>query len=118
LRRIGDYKLTTIACYRSGFITEWRFRQLLSASYWETRQIFAWFLSEIIKKLPIPEDSMLYVIVDGSKKEKRSKNNPYVQKGKIRTNSSWFFGIRFCVLMIAWGKPCSHLPQINNPKPT
>ena len=100
---VGDYKLTTMACYGSGFVTEWRFRRLLSASYWDLQPIFTWFLSEIIKKLPIPEDKTIYVIGDGSKKEKRSKKNPYMQKGKIRTNAAWFFGIRFCVLMIAWG---------------
>ena len=59
---VGDYKLTTMACYGSGFVTEWRFRRLLSASYWDLRPIFTWFLSEIIKKLPIPEDKTLYVI--------------------------------------------------------
>ena len=32
---VGDYKLTTMACYGSGFVTEWRFRRLLSASYWD-----------------------------------------------------------------------------------
>lgn len=100
---VGDYKLTTMACYGSGFVTEWRFRRLLSSSYWDLRSILTWFLSEIIKKLPIPEDKTLYVIGDGSKKEKRSKKNPYMQKGKIRANAAWFFGIRFCVLMIAWG---------------
>src|SRR3990167_8281930 len=100
---VGDYKLTTMACYGSGFVTEWRFRRLLSASYWDMRAIFVWLLSDIIDVLPIPEDKTVYVIVDGSKKEKRSKKNPFMQKGKIRTNASWFFGIRFCVLMIAWG---------------
>ena len=99
---VGDYKLTTMASYGSGFITEWRFRRLLSASYWDVRPIFIWLLSEIIKVLPIPENRTLYVIVDGSKKEKRSKKNPYVQKGKIKSDAAWFFGIRFCVLMIAW----------------
>jgi hypothetical protein len=100
---VGDYKLTSMACYGSGFITEWRFRRVLSASYWDVQSILAWILAEIIRKLPAPEDGTLYVIVDGSKKEKRSKKNPFMQKGKIRTGAAWFFGIRFCVLMIAWG---------------
>lgn len=100
---VGDYKLTTMACYGSGFITEWRFRRLLSASYWDIHSILYWFSAEIIRILPIPNDQTLYVIVDGSKKEKRSKKNPFMQKGKIRTGAAWFFGIRFCVLMIAWG---------------
>jgi len=99
---VGDYKLTNLACYGSEFITEWRFRRLLSASYWDLHEILTWLVAEIIKILPIPDDKTLYVIVDGSKKEKRSKKNPYMQKGKIRTNAAWFFGIRFCVLMIAW----------------
>jgi hypothetical protein len=92
-----------MACYGSGFVTEWRFRRLLSASYWDVQSILVWILAEIIRKLPAPEDNTLYVIVDGSKKEKRSKKNPFMQKGKIRTGAAWFFGIRFCVLMIAWG---------------
>jgi hypothetical protein len=100
---VGDYKLTTMAYYGSGFITEWRFRRVLSASYWDVQSILAWFLAEMIRKLPAPEDNTLYVIVDGSKKEKRSKKNPFMQKGKMRTGAAWFFGIRFCVLMIAWG---------------
>jgi hypothetical protein len=100
---MGDYKLTTMANYGSGFVTEWRFRRFLSASYWDLRSIFRWILSEIIKKIPIPKDETVYVIADGSKKEKRSKKNPYMQKGKIRTGGAWFFGIRFCVLMMAWG---------------
>jgi len=85
-----------MACYGSGFVTEWRFRRLLSASYWDLRPIFTWFLSEIIKKLPIPEDKTVYVIVNGSKKEKRSKKNPYMQKGKIRTNAVVFWYSFLC----------------------
>jgi hypothetical protein len=101
---VGDYKLTSMAYYGSGYVTEWRFRRLLSASYWDVRSILTWLVSEVVRILPIPEDKILYVIVDGSKKEKRSKKNPYMQKGKIRANAAWFFGIRFCVLMIACGK--------------
>ncbi len=99
----GNHKITSMASYASSYITEWRFRRLLSAKYWSLRSIFNWLTAEVIKKFPIPEDKTVYVIGDGSKKEKRSKKNPYVQKGKIRSTAGWFFGIRFCVLMISWG---------------
>lgn len=100
---IGDHKLTKMADKGSSFVKEWKFRRLLTASYWSIRKIIYWLVDEIVKTLPQPVDATIYLIADGSKKEKRSKKNPYMQKGKIRTGGAWFFGIRFCVLLVCWG---------------
>ena len=97
-----DHKLTVMANYGSVYVKEWKFRRLLSSKYWDIRSVMNCIIEEIIRVLPIPEDFTIYLIVDGSKKEKRSKKNPFVQKGKIRTGAAWFFGIRFCVLMMTW----------------
>jgi hypothetical protein len=99
---MGDYKITNMAKNGSIYVKEWRFRRLLSAGYWSLRVILIWLVGEILRDLPKPEDGTIYLIGDGSKKEKRSKKNPYAQKGKIRKGAAWFFGIRFCVLMISW----------------
>lgn len=61
-----------------------------------------WFAQEAIKCLPPPEDKVVYVIGDGSKKDKRGQKNPATQKGRMSEKKSWFFGIRFVVLMVAW----------------
>jgi len=42
-----------------GFITEWRFRRLLSAGYWSLKALFHWFAEEAIKSLPVPENQVL-----------------------------------------------------------
>lgn len=100
---VGDYKLTSMANKGSVYVKEWRFRRLLTAGYWCLRTILIWLVDEIVKDLPRPTDATIYLIGDGSKKEKRSKKNPFMQKGKIRQGGAWFFGIRFCVLMMSWG---------------
>jgi hypothetical protein len=99
---VGNHKLTNMAQSASVHTKEWRFRRFLSAGYWCLRAILIWLVDEIIKDLPKPKDGTIYLIGDGSKKEKRSKKNPYMQKGKIRQGAGWFFGIRFCVLMMSW----------------
>jgi hypothetical protein len=99
---VGNYKLTNMSQKASVYTKEWRFRRLLSAAYWSLRVILVWLVDEIVKDLQIPEDATVYLIGDGSKKDKRSKKNPFMQKGKIRQGASWFFGIRFCILMMSW----------------
>ena len=85
-----------------GFITEWRFRRLLSAGYWSLKVLLHWFAEEAIKSLPTPENKVIYVIADGSKKDKRGQKNPAAQKGRMNEHHAWFFGIKFVVLMVAW----------------
>jgi hypothetical protein len=83
-------------------ITEWRFRRLLAAGYWSLKALLHWFAEETIKSLPAPENRVLYIITDGSKKDKRGPKNPAAQKGRMSEHHSWFFGIKFVVLMVAW----------------
>jgi len=99
---VGNHKLTNMPQKGSVYAKEWRFRRLLSAGYWSLRVVLIWLVNEIVKDLPIPDDATVYLIGDGSKKDKRSKKNPFMQKGKIRQGAAWFFGIRFCILMMSW----------------
>lgn len=64
--------------------------------------ILSWFAEETIKVLPPPKNNVVYLISDGSKKNKRGTKNPAAQKGRMSEHHSWFFGIRFVVLMVAW----------------
>jgi len=83
-------------------IAEWHFRRLLCAGYWSLRILLWWFVEEAIKSFPPAADQVLYLIGDGSKKEKRGKKNPAAQIGRISKHEPFFFGIRFVVLMVQW----------------
>ena len=98
----GSRTLTGLSRSAPGFITEWRFRRLLSAGYWSLKVLLHWFAQEAIKSLPAPENKVLIVITDGSKKDKRGQKNPAAQKGRMSEHHSWFFGIKFIVLMVSW----------------
>jgi len=98
----GSRTLTGLSQSAPAFITEWRFRRLLSAGYWSLKLLLRWFAQEAIKSLPSPENQVLYVIADGTKKDKRGQKNPAAQKGRMSERHSWFFGIKFIVLMVSW----------------
>jgi hypothetical protein len=83
-------------------IAEWHFRRLLSAGYWSLHILLCWCVEEAIKAFPPPEDKVVYLVGDGSKKDKRGKNNPAAQKGRTSQHEAFFFGIRFVVLMLHW----------------
>jgi hypothetical protein len=45
---------------------------------------------------------VIYLVADGSKKDKRGKKNPAAQKGRTSQHEAYFFGIKFVVLMVHW----------------
>jgi hypothetical protein len=100
---VGNHKLKSMGQYGSHYVAEYRFRRILTAGYWSLHFILIWLANEVIHKLPKPENHTIYLVADGSKKEKRGKKNIFNQKGKIRSNHGWFFGVKFVVLMIQWG---------------
>jgi len=98
----GARTLTGLSRLAPRFITEWHFRRLLDAGYWRLKMLLRWFAEKTIQALPEPENKVLYLIADGSKKDKRGQKNPAAQKGRMSEHHSWFFGIKFVVLMVAW----------------
>jgi len=99
----GARTLTGLSRSAPRFITEWRFRRLLDAGYWSLKVLLHWFAMETMKALDEPENKVLYLITDGSHKDKRGQKNPAAQKGRLSEHHSWFFGIKFVVLMVTWG---------------
>ena len=71
----GRNTLKQLARYTPLHIAEWHFRRLLSASYWSFRLLLRWFASEAIKRFPPPSDGVIYVIGDGSHRDKRGKKH-------------------------------------------
>ena len=98
----GPKKLKEQARWSPAFITEWRFRRLLKATYWSIHVLVTWFADEAIQRFPAPEDGILYLIGDGSEKPKRGKKNPVAQKGRKSNKHPYFFGLRFVMLMVGW----------------
>ena len=64
----GPRTLKGLARIAPSHIAEWHFRRLLSAGYWSLRILLWWFAEAIIRALPEPEDKVVYVVGDGSKK--------------------------------------------------
>jgi hypothetical protein len=83
-------------------ITEWRFRRVLKADYWDIHGLVDWWAHQAMAVLPPPEDGVLTLTGDGSDKPKRGKKNPLAQKGRKSQHDPWFFGIRFALLIVSW----------------
>ena len=98
----GSKRLKEQARWTPAFITEWRFRRLLKATYWSIQILVTWFAYEAIKTFPIPQDGVLYLIGDSSEKPKRGKKHPVAQKGRKSNKHPYYFGIRFVILMAAF----------------
>ena len=99
----GSKTLKRFSRVTPSHIAEWHFRRLLCAGYWNLRILLWWFAEAAIKTFPPPEDNVIFVVADGSKKDKRGEKNPAAQKGRTSKNEPYFFGIRFVVLMVQWG---------------
>ena len=82
-------------------IAEWHFDRFFCALL-EFRILLWWFAEQTIKAFPAPGDKVVYLDVDGSKKDKRGKKNPVAQKGRTSKSEAFFFGIKFVVLMLQW----------------
>jgi hypothetical protein len=82
-------------------ITEWRFRRLLKATYWDVHGLVDGWAHQAMAVLPPPEDGVQTLTGDGSHQPKRGKKNPRAQKGRKSKYDPWFFGVRFALLMVS-----------------
>jgi len=98
----GRKTVAELARWTPSDITEWRFRRLLKATYWDVHRLVDWWARQVISVLPPPEDGVLTLTGDGSDKPKRGKHNPLAQKGRKSQYDPWFFGVRFALLMVSW----------------
>jgi Transposase DDE domain len=98
----GRKTVAELARWTPIHITEWRFRRLLKATYWDIHRLVDWWAHQVISVLPPPEDGVLTLSGDGSDKPKRGKKNPLAQKGGKSQHDPWFFGVRFALLIVSW----------------
>jgi len=98
----GRKSVAALARWTPSDITEWRFRRLLKAAYWDVYRLIDWWAHQVISVLPPPEDGVLTLTGDGSDKPKRAKKNSLAQKGRKSKHDPWFFGVRFALLIVSW----------------
>jgi len=98
----GQWTLAQLSKGAAKHITDWKFQRLLMAKYWSVRVFLWWAADMVIAKLPPPQDSVLYIAVDASTKDKRGSKGPVSQKGKTSKHKGYFFGYKFVLLMISW----------------
>ena len=98
----GRQTVAELARWTPIHITEWRFRRLLKATYWDIHRLVDWWAHQLISVLPPPEDGVLTLTGDGSDKPKRGKKNPLAQKGRKSQHDPWFCGVRFALLIVSW----------------
>ena len=98
----GRQTVAELARWTPIHITEWRFRRLLKATYWDIHRLVDWWAHQVISVLPPPEDGVLTLTGHGSDKPKRGKKNPLAQKGRKSQHDPWFCGVRFALLIVSW----------------
>jgi hypothetical protein len=98
----GRKTIAELSRWSPAHIPEWRLRRVLKAGYWTLQQLVTWWADEAIICFPPPSDGVVYLVGDGSKKDKRGTRNPVVQKGKKHRHAPWFVGIRFSLLIVCW----------------
>jgi hypothetical protein len=99
----GRHTLEEMARWTPASIAAWRFGRLLKAAYWNVHLLVSWLAQDLVATLPAPANGILYLFGDGSHADKRGTKNPVAQKGRNRKQQPWFFGLRFVLLMAAWG---------------
>jgi Transposase DDE domain len=99
----GRHTLEEMARWTPASITAWRFGRWLKAAYWNVHLLVSWLAQDLVATLPAPANGILYLFGDGSHADKRGTKNPVAQKGRNRQQQPWFFGLRFVLLMAAWG---------------
>ena len=95
--------LTGLARFGPKHICEWHLRRFLYAGYWCWRVLLSRLVDSVLAVLPPPEDGVVYVIGDGTYKDKTAKKHPLVKKGRLTSYGPYLFGLQIVLLMIGWG---------------
>jgi hypothetical protein len=76
----GRKTLEELACWSPAQVTVWRFRRVLTASYWNVHLLVAWWAQAAFTTLPPPSNGILYLVGDGSHADKRGYQKSFGPK--------------------------------------
>lgn len=91
-----------LARYIPGHVAAWHVRRLLAAGRWQWARVMEWLVSEALAAFPPPRDGVLYLVVDSTRKEKRSKKNPLAKKGRLNEYAPYTVGLHVVILIAQW----------------
>jgi hypothetical protein len=91
-----------LARHIPGHVAAWHLRRLLAAGRWPWARVVEWLVSEALAVFPPPRDGVLYVVVDSTLKNKRSKKNPLAKKGRLNEYAPYTCGLHVVILIAQW----------------
>lgn len=94
--------LSGLARFGPKHICEWHLRRFLYASYWCWQVLLYRLADAVVAVLPPPADGIIYVIGDGTYKDKTAQKHPLVKKGRLTSYGPYLFGLQIVVLMLHW----------------
>jgi hypothetical protein len=98
----GKATVQGLARYTPRHVAAWHLRRLLAAGRWQWAWVLEWLVSETLAAFPPPKDGVLYLVVDSTLKEKRSKKNPLAKKGRLNEYAPYTFGLHVVILIAQW----------------
>ena len=63
--------------------------------------LVSWLAQALVAPLPAPANGILSLFGDGRHADTRGPKHPGAQKGRLRQQHPWFFGLRFVLVMAA-----------------
>jgi hypothetical protein len=93
----GKATVQGLARYTPRHVAAWHLRRLLAAGRWQWARVLEWLVSEALAAFPPPKDGVLYLVVDSTLKNKRSKQNPLAKKGRLNEYAPYTFGLHVVI---------------------
>jgi Transposase DDE domain len=98
----GKATVQGLARYTPHHVAAWHLRRLLAAGRWQWVRVLEWLVSETLAAFPPPQDGVLYLVVDSTLKDKRSKQNPLAKKIRLNEYAPYTFGLHVVILIAQW----------------
>lgn len=76
--------------------------RLLSARYWNTSELWSWFVRRLLALVPAPLNRVCFLSIDLVEIDKRSRLNPFAKRSKKQSDGPWVFGLHLLVFCLNW----------------
>jgi len=83
-------------------IRYWAVLRLVRCGQWQAQALLDDMVAQVLPWLPPPSDGVLYLLVDGTLKEKRGHKHPLSRKARTSTYAAYTFGFEMVLLVASW----------------
>ena len=94
--------LQGLARYIPHQVAAWHLRRLVAAGRWQWARVLEWLVTQALSAFPPPKDGVLYLVVDSTLKNKRTKKNPLAKKGRLNEYAPYTVGLHIVILLAQW----------------